>query len=139
VGSLPSAYGAKALSLGHAESPPRSRDFGRPTAHDPRGLDSEPWAFLIFLAYVVGWCVFDAHSLNWHEIATLATWLMTLCIQRAEHRDTHALQAKIDALIHAVPGAEDALRASMRRSRNRSNGTAAVKESGSVLMLPTER
>jgi low affinity Fe/Cu permease len=70
---------------------------------------ASPWAFLIFLAYVVGWCVFDARSLNWHEIATLATWLMTLCIQRAEHRDTQALQAKIDALIHAVPGAEDAL------------------------------
>jgi low affinity Fe/Cu permease len=34
---------------------------------------------------------------------------MTLCIQRAEHRDTQALQAKIDALIRAVPGAEDAL------------------------------
>jgi low affinity Fe/Cu permease len=34
---------------------------------------------------------------------------MTLCIQRAEHRDTQALQAKIDALIRALPEAENAL------------------------------
>ena len=32
---------------------------------------------------------------------------MTLFIQRAEHRDTHALQAKIDELIRANGGAKD--------------------------------
>jgi low affinity Fe/Cu permease len=70
---------------------------------------ASPWAFLIYVVYVVAWCSFDPRTLNFHEAATLATWLMTLCIQRAEHRDTQALQAKIDALIRAVPGAEDAL------------------------------
>jgi low affinity Fe/Cu permease len=70
---------------------------------------ASPWAFLLFLAYASAWVVFGSHALGWHEVATLATWLMTLCIQRAEHRDTQALQAKIDALIRAVPGAEDAL------------------------------
>jgi low affinity Fe/Cu permease len=64
---------------------------------------------MIFAAYVAVWCSFEAHALDWHGVATLATWLMTLCIQRAEHRDTQALQAKIDALIRAVPGAEHAL------------------------------
>jgi low affinity Fe/Cu permease len=70
---------------------------------------ASPWAFLAFAAYVVVWCAFDPHALDWHGIATLATWLMTLCIQRAEHRDTQALQAKIDALIRALPEAENAL------------------------------
>jgi low affinity Fe/Cu permease len=70
---------------------------------------ASPWAFLIFALYMVAWCVFGTHELNWHGMATAATWLMTLCIQRAEHRDTQALQAKIDALIRATPGAEDAL------------------------------
>ena len=70
---------------------------------------ASPWAFLVFAAYAAAWCVFDSETLDWHEVATLATWLMTLCIQRAEHRDTQALQAKIDALIRAVPGAEDDL------------------------------
>jgi low affinity Fe/Cu permease len=70
---------------------------------------ASPWAFLLFAAYVVCWVTIGTQELRWHEAATLATWLMTLCIQRAEHRDTQALQAKIDALIRAVPGAEDAL------------------------------
>jgi len=70
---------------------------------------ASPWAFLLFAAYVAAWGAFGSHALGWHEVATIATWLMTLCIQRAEHRDTQALQAKIDALIRAVPGAEDAL------------------------------
>jgi len=70
---------------------------------------ASPWAFLLFAAYTVAWLLLSPHPLNWHEVATLATWLMTLCIQRAEHRDTQALQAKIDALIRAVPSAEDAL------------------------------
>ncbi|WP_366512013.1 low affinity iron permease family protein [Mesorhizobium sp.] len=31
----------------------------------------------------------------------MVTWAMTLFIQRAEHRDTQALQAKLDELIKA--------------------------------------
>lgn len=56
---------------------------------------------MLFLAYAVLWILFDSESLNWHSVATLATWAMTLVIQRAEHRDTQALQAKIDELLHA--------------------------------------
>ena len=70
---------------------------------------SSPWAFLAFVAYTAAWIGFADEPLNWHEVATLATWLMTLCIQRAEHRDTQALQAKIDALIRAMPEVENAL------------------------------
>jgi low affinity Fe/Cu permease len=31
----------------------------------------------------------------------MATWFMTLVIQRAEHRDTQALHAKLDELLRA--------------------------------------
>lgn len=43
--------------------------------------------------------------MNWHGVATLATWLMTVFIQRAEHRDTQAIQAKLDRILAVVdPG-----------------------------------
>ena len=42
-------------------------------------------------------------------MATLATWCMTLLIQRAEHRDTQAIHAKLDELLHAQRNARDAL------------------------------
>ena len=47
--------------------------------------------------------------LDWHSVATLATWAMTLFIQRAEHRDTQAIQAKLDELLRAQVGASDEL------------------------------
>jgi low affinity Fe/Cu permease len=53
--------------------------------------------------------IFDAKSLEWHSVATLATWAMTLFIQRAEHRDTQAIHAKLDELLKAQGGAEDDL------------------------------
>ncbi len=67
--------------------------MGTATAH--------PTAFLIVLVYAALWLLFDRQSLDFHGAATLATWLMTLFIQRAEHRDTQALQAKIDELLKA--------------------------------------
>jgi low affinity Fe/Cu permease len=41
-------------------------------------------------------------------VATLATWVMTLFIQRAEHRDTQAIHAKLDEL-HAHGNASNEL------------------------------
>ena len=66
---------------------------------------TRPWAFLVVAAYAALWLAFDARSLNWHGLATLATWLMTVFIQRAEHRDTQAIQAKLDRILAVVdPG-----------------------------------
>ena len=48
-------------------------------------------------------------SHDWHAVATLAVWFMTLSIQRTEHRDTQALQTKIDELLHASSQANNAL------------------------------
>lgn len=64
-------------------------------------LMAKPWAFLIVGVYGVLWFVFEEETFDWHGVATLATWTMTLFIQRAEHRDTQALHAKLDELLRA--------------------------------------
>ena len=51
---------------------------------------AHPAAFVIVAAYGVLWFMFQPSSFDWHGVATLAVWLMTLLIQRAEHRDTQA-------------------------------------------------
>lgn len=56
-------------------------------------------AFVVWVCYVVAWLVFDGQNFDWQSFATLATWLMTLFIQRAEHRDTQAIHAKLDELL----------------------------------------
>lgn len=65
--------------------------LGTATAH--------PSAFVIVGIYALLWLIIQPHTLDWHGIATLATWLMTLVIQRAEHRDTQAIHGKLDELI----------------------------------------
>ena len=49
--------------------------------------------------YAVAWLIFSPDTFGWAAIATLATWLMTLFINRTEHRDTQAIHAKIDELL----------------------------------------
>lgn len=58
-------------------------------------------AFAILIAYGAAWFAFDRATFDWHAGAALATWMMTLFIQRVEHRDTQALHAKLDELLHA--------------------------------------
>lgn len=73
-------------------------------------LTSRPAAFLVLLAYAALWLVFDRESLNWHGAATLFTWAMTLFIQRAEHRDTQAIHAKLDEMLRANSSASNITR-----------------------------
>lgn len=73
-------------------------------------LTARPAAFIILALYVVAWVLFDRKSFDMHGVATVATWLMTLFIQRAEHRDTQAIQAKLDELLRAVSGADEAVK-----------------------------
>lgn len=47
------------------------------------------------------WLIFDPESFGWQSIAAVATWTMTLFIQRAETRDTLAIHAKLDELLRA--------------------------------------
>jgi low affinity Fe/Cu permease len=69
-------------------------------------LAAHPAAFAIFALYGIAWMVFG-DGFEWHSLATLATWGMTLVIQRAEHRDTQAIHAKLDELLKATHRADD--------------------------------
>ncbi|MFO1147587.1 MAG: low affinity iron permease family protein [Alsobacter sp.] len=63
---------------------------------------ARPTAFVVLGIYIVAWGVFSHESLfEWHSIATIATWAMTLFIQRAEHRDTQAIHAKLDEILRS--------------------------------------
>ena len=70
---------------------------------------ARPTAFFIVAAYALAWFLIAPQDMNWHGVATLATWLMTLFIQRSEHRDTQAIQAKLDELLRSDTRAADAM------------------------------
>ena len=55
------------------------------------------------------WLIFDRESFNWQAVASIATLLMTLFIQRSEHRDTQAIHAKLDELLRAQGDAKKGL------------------------------
>jgi low affinity Fe/Cu permease len=70
---------------------------------------SHPAAFLLVLAYLATWLVFDRQSFGFESVATVATLFMALFIQRAEHRDTQAIHAKLDELLRVEGRARDEL------------------------------
>ena len=42
----------------------------------------------VVLLYTVLWLIFDPGQFGWHGVATIASLLMTLFIQRSEHHDS---------------------------------------------------
>jgi low affinity Fe/Cu permease len=60
---------------------------------------AHPAAFAVVLVYSVLWIVFESRTFDFNAVATLAVWVMTLFIQRANRRDTLALHAKLDELL----------------------------------------
>ena len=70
---------------------------------------SRPWSVAAVAVYTTLWVIFDRESFNWQGAASIATLLMTLFIQRSEHRDTQAIHAKLDELLRSQRGAEEGL------------------------------
>lgn len=70
---------------------------------------SRPWSVAAVALYTTLWVILDRESFNWQGVASVATLLMTLFIQRSEHRDTQAIHAKLDELLRAQHGAEENL------------------------------
>jgi low affinity Fe/Cu permease len=70
---------------------------------------AHPLAFVIVAAYALTWLIVAPETFGWHGFATVATWMMTLFIQRAEHRDTQAIHAKLDELLRAENRARNEL------------------------------
>jgi low affinity Fe/Cu permease len=96
----------------------------RPTLTKLGVLTAHPAAFLVVGAYVALWLAFSASTFDWHGAATVATWLMTLFIQRAEHRDTQAIHAKLDELLRAEGKPGTNLPAWMMKNRRKSRRIA---------------
>ena len=92
-----------------------------------------PWAFLIVAGYAIAWAMFG--KLDYSSVATLAVWTMTLFIQRAQHRDTQAIHAKLDELLRTQGEARNELTQLDEEEpedieefrRREQNGTPAVK------------
>ena len=72
-------------------------------------LTSHPAALVVVVIYGVLWFVFEPSTFDWHAIATLIVWMMTLFIQRADRRDTLAVHAKLDELLKASSDARTEL------------------------------
>ena len=70
---------------------------------------SHPAAFLVAFLYMRLWAYHDPDTLDMHAGVTLAALFMTLFIQRAAHRDTQALHAKLDELLRVQKDARDEL------------------------------
>ncbi len=75
-----------------------------------------PFAFGAALLLVVGWAATGplfGYSSNWQLVintgTTIVTFLMVFLIQSAQNRDSAAVQLKLDELIRAVEGAQNAL------------------------------
>jgi low affinity Fe/Cu permease len=90
------------------------RSFGMPQWPSRLLTDAGTWtarpaAFVAVGCFIILWLVFDHASFDWHGAATLLTLCMTLVIQRSEHRDTQALQAKLDELLHVHKNARNDL------------------------------
>lgn len=72
-------------------------------------LAAHPAAFGFVAVYGVAWICISPSTFGWSAVASLGTWFMTLLITRTEHRDTQAIQAKLDELLRSHGDARDEL------------------------------
>jgi low affinity Fe/Cu permease len=98
------AFGLESAASGRVVGSMANNNVGR-FLTDLGTMTSRPWAFLVVLVYGVLWFAFSRETLDLHGITTLIVWTMTLFIQRAQHRDTQALHAKLDELLRVEGGA----------------------------------
>ena len=68
-----------------------------------------PAAFLVVIVYAALWLVSSPATFEWNAVATLAVFMMTLFIQRANRRDNLALHAKLDELLRVDSDARSEL------------------------------
>jgi low affinity Fe/Cu permease len=60
---------------------------------------THPTAFGVVVIFALAWLVFSPETFGWAAVASMATWIMTLFINRTGYRDTQALHAKLDELL----------------------------------------
>ena len=75
-----------------------------------------PAAFGLAVAVVLAW-IASGPVFGWSEVwqlvintgTTIVTFLMVFLLQNSQNRDTKAVQAKLDEIVHAIGGARDEL------------------------------
>jgi len=70
---------------------------------------SHPGAFVAAFLYMAAWAHLRPETFEWHAGAAMGALFKTLFIQRATYRDTQALHAKLDELLHVSRMARDDL------------------------------
>jgi low affinity Fe/Cu permease len=68
-----------------------------------------PAAFVVVIVYALLWLAFSPVTFEWNAVTTLAIFMMTLFIQRANRRDNLALHAKLDELLRVDSDARSEL------------------------------
>jgi low affinity Fe/Cu permease len=109
---------AEAQDLDEAQDLEKSRSE---KSHSAKDLPKKHWtthigqaaghpaAFVVVMVYALLWLVFDRATFDWNAVATLAVFVMTLFIQRANRRDNLALHAKLDELLRVDHAARSEL------------------------------
>jgi low affinity Fe/Cu permease len=76
----------------------------------------KPVTFMVALASIIVWAVTgplfgfsDTWQLVINTATTIVTFLMVFLIQNTQNRDSEAMQVKLDEIIRAMEGAENAL------------------------------
>ncbi len=100
---------------------------------------AHPAAFLLVVAYVAAWLIFDAKSFGWTGATEIIVLLMTLFIVRAEFRDTQAIHAKLDKILEGQGQASEDITSLDHRGpeeieEHRHRGQARAEQRPSYLM-----